>query len=78
MVPGGKAIWVIALSALMSVSASPTLRTRQSVKPLSQDEIDAYTLPYAYYAAAAYCEPAKTSAWDCGSTLSSVEVVVVR
>ncbi|KIY63330.1 lipase [Cylindrobasidium torrendii FP15055 ss-10] len=67
MIMGSKSAWAIAFCAVLSVSASPTLRTRQSVTPLSQAQIDEYTLPYAYFAAAAYCEPATTSAWNCGT-----------
>ena len=45
------------------------LEARQSVSTLSAADVSAYK-PYTWYAAAAYCEPAKTLAWNCGSTSS--------
>ena len=45
------------------------LEARQSVSTLSTAEVSAYK-PYTWYAAAAYCQPAKTLAWNCGSASS--------
>ncbi|KIY63329.1 lipase [Cylindrobasidium torrendii FP15055 ss-10] len=55
----------VALAAI-TVTASPTLHTRQGVSPLSTAQINAYTLPFAYYASAGYCDPSTTSTWSCG------------
>ena len=45
----------------------PVLEARQSVTTLSATQVAAYK-PYTHYANAAYCPPAKTLAWNCGST----------
>ncbi|RXW22370.1 hypothetical protein EST38_g3495 [Candolleomyces aberdarensis] len=46
------------------------LEARQSVSTLSAADVSAYK-PYTWYAAAAYCEPAKTLAWNCGTRCTS-------
>lgn len=48
--------------------------TRQSITPLSPSQINAFE-PYSYYAAAAYCTPAMTLAWNCGGIYSSLSRV---
>ncbi|TEB21996.1 lipase [Coprinellus micaceus] len=48
----------------------PVLEARQSVTTLSASQVAAYK-PYTHYANAAYCPPAKTLAWDCGTRCSS-------
>jgi hypothetical protein len=45
------------------------LEARQAVSTLSIAEIVAYK-PYTWYAFAAYCKPANTLTWNCGSTSS--------
>ena len=44
----------------------PILEARQSITTLSATEVTGYK-PYSWYAATAYCPPAKTLAWNCGS-----------
>ncbi|KAF9256516.1 alpha/beta-hydrolase [Marasmius fiardii PR-910] len=54
---------LVALTAI--VVASPTPGKRQSITILSAAQVAAYK-PYAFYAAAAFCQPANTLAWNCG------------
>jgi hypothetical protein len=56
-----------AILALASfAAAAPSLTARQSITSLSTTQVDSYT-PYSFYAAAGYCTPASTLAWDCGT-----------
>ncbi|KAJ7780283.1 lipase [Mycena maculata] len=55
---------VLALASL--ANAAPSLLGRQAITALSTTQIDVFT-PYTYYAAAGYCAPATTLAWDCGT-----------
>ncbi|KAF8166662.1 lipase [Mycena galopus ATCC 62051] len=56
-----------AILALASfAAAAPSLTARQSITSLSTTQVDSYT-PYSFYAAAGYCTPASTLAWNCGT-----------
>ncbi|CAA7265174.1 unnamed protein product [Cyclocybe aegerita] len=58
---------VFALALLAArVAAVPVLEARQGISTLSAAQVAAVK-PYSYYAAAAYCVPARTRAWDCGT-----------
>ncbi|KAJ3512957.1 hypothetical protein NLJ89_g3224 [Agrocybe chaxingu] len=48
------------------VAAFPVLEARQGISTLTAAQVAAVK-PYSYYAAAAYCVPARTRAWDCGT-----------
>ncbi|TEB21978.1 lipase [Coprinellus micaceus] len=48
----------------------PVLEARQSITTLSATEVTGYK-PYSWYAATAYCPPAKTLAWNCGTKCTS-------
>ncbi|KDQ61915.1 hypothetical protein JAAARDRAFT_172360 [Jaapia argillacea MUCL 33604] len=61
----GRVFLALALGAL-SAQAIPSLKPRQSISTLSTTQIDTYT-PYTWYASAAYCAPANTLAWNCGT-----------
>ena len=59
----------VALSLFASIAATravPMLEKRQSITTLSTSQISAFK-PYSYYASAAYCKPANTLAWNCGT-----------
>ncbi|KAJ7623664.1 lipase [Roridomyces roridus] len=55
----------VLLAAAVLVNAAPSLLPRQTISTLSTAQISVFK-PYTYYAAAAYCDPAKTLAWNCG------------
>jgi len=55
---------VLALTSL--AIAAPALNARQAITSLSSPQITAFT-PYSFYAAAGYCSPASTLAWNCGT-----------
>ncbi|CAK5278144.1 unnamed protein product [Mycena citricolor] len=57
---------VLAVLGLSLSAAATPLAERQatSITALSQAQIDFFT-PYSYYAAAAYCPPQDTLAWNC-------------
>ncbi|KAJ7777400.1 Alpha/Beta hydrolase protein [Mycena metata] len=57
---------VVLLALASFATAGPALRPRQAITSLSAAQIAAYK-PYTFYAAAGYCEPATTLAWDCGA-----------
>jgi hypothetical protein len=44
----------------------PVLEAHQSISTLSDEQVASYK-PCTYYAGAAYCSPATTLAWSCGS-----------
>ncbi|KAF5352827.1 hypothetical protein D9756_006169 [Leucocoprinus leucothites] len=47
--------------------ASPSNRAkRQSIRPLSVSQINAFT-PFTHFASTAYCNPSKTLNWTCGA-----------
>lgn len=48
------------------VRAAPRLEARQSVTTLSSAQVASYK-PYTNYARTAYCQPAKTLTWGCGT-----------
>lgn len=50
--------------ALFSTLALPS--AGQGISPLTTSQIDYFT-PYTYYASAAFCDPAKVLAWNCGA-----------
>lgn len=52
--------------ALALFLMAPALEARQSTYTLSATTVATYK-PYTYYAAVAYCQPAKTIAWNCGA-----------
>ncbi|KAG7094334.1 hypothetical protein E1B28_007933 [Marasmius oreades] len=54
------------LSICVVVLASPTSEKRQSITILSNDQIAKFK-PYTFFAAAAYCQPPTTLAWNCGA-----------
>nr|GAT53480.1 predicted protein [Mycena chlorophos] len=56
----------VLLASASLVAAAPSLVARQAITPLTTAEIDVFT-PYTYYAAAGYCTPATTLAWNCGT-----------
>jgi len=63
-------MWHTLISALLGATSVHALVARQNIAPLFTSQIDAFT-PYSYYAAAAYCRPAKSINWDCGGTSAS-------
>ncbi|KIM44391.1 hypothetical protein M413DRAFT_352271 [Hebeloma cylindrosporum] len=54
------------LAAVTGTIATPVLETRQGISTLSAEQVASYK-PYTYYAGAAYCTPASTLAWSCGT-----------
>jgi len=54
------------LAAVAGTAAVPVLEARQSMSTLSDEQVVSYK-PYTHYAGAAYCSPASTLAWSCGS-----------
>ena len=63
---------LIALAGALSVNAAPTsLEERAAaVTTLTAAQVAAY-MPYSYYAATAYCQPATTMAWTCGTNCNA-------
>ena len=59
-------IALVVLTAVARTVAIPVLEARQSISTLSNEQVASYK-PYTYYAGAAYCSPATTLAWSCGS-----------
>ncbi|KAJ7272670.1 alpha/beta-hydrolase [Mycena haematopus] len=57
------AVILFALASL--TAAAPALSARQAITTLSSTQVSAFK-PYSFYAAAGYCSPASTLAWDCG------------
>ncbi|KAF7357021.1 Lipase [Mycena venus] len=54
------------LLALASLAiAAPSLSARQAITSLTSAQISVFK-PYSFYAAAGYCSPASTLAWNCG------------
>lgn len=56
----------LAIVAFAAPVANHTLEVRQSVSTLTAAQVAGYK-PYSWYAAAAYCPPTRTLAWNCGS-----------
>ncbi|KAK1221310.1 hypothetical protein PQX77_015882 [Marasmius sp. AFHP31] len=50
--------------------ASPVAEKRQSITILSSAQVSSYK-PYSFFAAAAYCKPANTKAWNCGTNCNA-------
>jgi len=61
---------VVLLALASLVTAGPALRPRQAITSLSAAQISAFK-PYSFYAAAGYCAPATTLAWDCGANCNA-------
>jgi len=59
-------IALVLLATVAGTVAVPVLEARQSISTLSDEQVVSYK-PYTYYAGAAYCSPATTLAWSCGS-----------
>ncbi|CAK5278175.1 unnamed protein product [Mycena citricolor] len=57
------------LSGLFTAHASPV--TRETITALSAQQVDAFT-PFTHYAAAGYCAPNVTMAWDCGISCNAL------
>ncbi|KAF7357020.1 Lipase [Mycena venus] len=55
---------LLALASL--ATAAPSLSARQAITSLTSAQISAFK-PYSFYAAAGYCSPASTLAWNCGT-----------
>ena len=56
---------VVLLVGFIAIAvASLTTEKRRSTTVLSNEQVSAYK-PYPFYAAAAFCRPANTKAWDC-------------
>ncbi|KAH6915706.1 lipase [Coprinopsis sp. MPI-PUGE-AT-0042] len=58
------------LAVLDGASAAPVLEARQSTTTLTSAQVNAYK-PYTYYAGSAYCKPANTLAWNCGTNCNA-------
>ncbi|KAJ7813147.1 alpha/beta-hydrolase [Mycena olivaceomarginata] len=56
----------IILALASFATAAPSLSARQAITSLSAAQISAFK-PYSFYAAAGYCSPASTLAWNCGA-----------
>ncbi|KAJ7912363.1 hypothetical protein B0H13DRAFT_1874872 [Mycena leptocephala] len=54
----------LALASL--ATAAPSLTARQAITSLTSAQISAFK-PYSFYAAAGFCSPASTMAWNCGA-----------
>ncbi|RXW16322.1 hypothetical protein EST38_g9543 [Candolleomyces aberdarensis] len=59
-----------AIVAFAAPVANHTLEARQSVSTLTTAQVAGYKT-YSWYASAAYCSPASTLAWNCGTRCSS-------
>ncbi|KDQ61916.1 hypothetical protein JAAARDRAFT_66920 [Jaapia argillacea MUCL 33604] len=58
--------YLLAGALFVEAAPGPSLFSRQSITALSTSQITTYR-PYTHYASAAYCKPATTLAWNCGS-----------
>jgi hypothetical protein len=63
-------VFALALPLAMTVYAAPSTLQSRSVTALTRAQIASYK-PYTYYAAAAYCQPAATLAWNCGNNCAA-------
>jgi len=62
---------IVKLLALVPLAvASPLVQPRQSITTLTASQIAAYK-PYTNFAAAGYCSPSSTLAWNCGAKCSA-------
>ncbi|KAJ7089828.1 lipase [Mycena belliarum] len=55
----------VVLALALLANAAPSLLARQAITALSSAQVSAFK-PYSFYAAAGYCSPASTLAWNCG------------
>ena len=60
------AVAIFASLVLAAPAPAPELEARQSITTMSTSQVTAFR-PYTHYASAAYCQPASTLAWNCGS-----------
>ncbi|KAF9269337.1 lipase [Marasmius fiardii PR-910] len=58
------------LSLCVLALGSPITDKRQSITTLSTSQVSAFK-PFSFYAAAAYCQPSTTLAWNCGANCQS-------
>lgn len=65
----------LALIGAAVVQAAPPLVPRQSVSTLTAAQVAAFK-PYTHFASTAYCKPANTLAWNCGSMFASIVATV--
>ncbi|KAF9466207.1 alpha/beta-hydrolase [Collybia nuda] len=70
MVPTISGFVFTALIGTLTAHAAPSLVPRQSVTTLTPAQVAAFK-PYTYYASAAYCKPAATLAWNCGTNCNA-------
>ncbi|KAK7031541.1 lipase [Favolaschia claudopus] len=56
----------VLLSLASLATAAPSLSQRQAITTLTTAQISSFK-PYSFYAAAGYCSPASTLAWNCGA-----------
>ncbi|KAJ7065267.1 Alpha/Beta hydrolase protein [Mycena amicta] len=61
---------VILVALTSCAAAAPFLLARQAITQLTTAQISAFK-PYSFYAAAAYCSPAATLAWNCGKNCAA-------
>ncbi|RDB18531.1 Lipase [Hypsizygus marmoreus] len=66
----GSGLFLSALLGSVAVSAAPSLVARQSISTLTAAQVTAYK-PYTRYASSAYCKPANTLAWNCGTNCNA-------
>lgn len=57
------------------VQAAPPLVPRQSISTLTTAQVAAFK-PYTRFASTAYCNPANTLAWNCGSVFALIVTTV--
>ncbi|KAJ7230654.1 Alpha/Beta hydrolase protein [Mycena pura] len=60
----------IFLTLASVASAAPSLVARQAITSLTAANIASFK-PFTFYAAAAYCSPTSTLAWDCGTNCAA-------
>ncbi|KAF5379506.1 hypothetical protein D9615_006489 [Tricholomella constricta] len=61
---------VSAVFGFTLVQAAPSLVGRQSISTLTAAQVSAFK-PYTRYASTAYCNPANTKAWNCGTNCNA-------
>jgi hypothetical protein len=58
--------YIFAGLSFFRIAYAVAITQRQAITTLSGAQIEGFR-PYSLYAAAAYCNPAKTLTWSCGS-----------
>jgi len=61
---------IVKLLALLPLALASPVQPRQSITTLSASQIASFR-PYTNFAAAAYCSPSATLAWNCGAKCSA-------